>query len=225
MIIEQTYPGIDDVKKHFYALLEAFQDKRYIKINGKNLFAIFCPDRLENSKIFMETWRELASKEDAPDFYFVAIQNSPLSSWNLDYDAFTTNPPCAFRHLQKKIEKIIFNGRKYELRPEGPNVFSYKEYVERVFPAPFMDENSFPCVVPNWDNTPRTKNNGFVYVGSTPALYKRHLQKAVDFIDSRDEEEKIIFIKSWNEWAEGNYLEPDCIHGLKYLEATLSAVL
>ncbi|MCK4664404.1 MAG: glycoside hydrolase family 99-like domain-containing protein [Bacteroidales bacterium] len=31
-------------------------------------------------------------------------------------------------------------------------------------------------------------------------------------------EKKIIFIKSWNEWAEGNYLEPDLQWGARYLE-------
>ena len=32
-------------------------------------------------------------------------------------------------------------------------------------------------------------------------------------------DEQILFIKSWNEWAEGNYLEPDAEYGVAKLEA------
>jgi len=28
----------------------------------------------------------------------------------------------------------------------------------------------------------------------------------------------IVFLKSWNEWGEGNYMEPDLKYGKKYIE-------
>ena len=40
----------------------------------------------------------------------------------------------------------------------------------------------------------------------------------------KPKEERIVFLKSWNEWAEGNYMEPDLKFGRGYLEALLKAI-
>ena len=39
------------------------------------------------------------------------------------------------------------------------------------------------------------------------------------------EEENLVFINAWNEWGEGNHLEPDLKHGHGYLEATRQALI
>jgi hypothetical protein len=38
------------------------------------------------------------------------------------------------------------------------------------------------------------------------------------------EQRRIVFIKAWNEWAEGNYLEPDSLSGHAYLDVVRSVV-
>ena len=40
-IFEQKYPGVEDYRVHFYRLLDAFKDRRYIKVEGRLLFVIF----------------------------------------------------------------------------------------------------------------------------------------------------------------------------------------
>ena len=87
----------------------------------------------------------------------------------------------------------------------------------------------FPNVTMGWDSSPRTiqsdsfDNLGYPYMpileGNTPAAFQRALESAKQFLDKGELKEKILTINAWNEWTEGSYLEPDMIHGYKYLEA------
>ena len=88
ILIQQTYPGKEDHVAHFYSLLPAFTDHRYINVNGKKLFFIFSPKELEQPRLFIDTWRELAIKEGLGGFHFVAMHMWP--DWqpgNEGYDA------------------------------------------------------------------------------------------------------------------------------------------
>ena len=73
--------------------------------------------------------------------------------------------------------------------------------------------------MPMWDNTARRDNKGMIFHKSTPALYKNWLQDVIVEANERtDVEDKLIFINAWNEWGEGNYLEPDLKYGRGWLE-------
>jgi len=58
-----------------------------------------------------------------------------------------------------------------------------------------------------------------VFHGATPARFRGQVRKAVELLAARPDEHRILFVKSWNEWAEGNHLEPDRVHGRAWLEA------
>jgi len=51
-------------------------------------------------------------------------------------------------------------------------------------------------------------------------LYGSFLENAIARARDFAEEEQIVFINAWNEWAEGCHLEPDMKNGRKFLEAT-----
>ena len=108
-------------------------------------------------------------------------------------------------------------------RPQLPQIYSYEAFVLNAFPEKTRRADFYPCVVPNWDNTPRSGLNGLVLHGSTPELYAEHLCEAVGLVADRTPDQRVVFIKSWNEWAETNYLEPDLRWGNAYLENTLRA--
>jgi hypothetical protein len=116
------------------------------------------------------------------------------------------------RYLTTKL-KLALQGNKHEL-----TIWDYKDILGillRQKPVEWMD---FPSVLPNWDNTPRSGMRGLVFHGATPELFRQLLHRAISRVSDRESEERIVFLKAWNEWAEGNYVEPDLKWGRAWLE-------
>lgn len=243
MLMEQTYPGLADYEAHFYEVLKAFEDDRYIKIDGKPLFIIYRPKKLPDSKLFTDYWRELAVKSGLKGIYFMGTGFEP--TWIPEkngFDASIIINPDFTRGVSPKLiapqiwpkstsfdklyNKIVTLSTKN--LPEGkrqiPFVYSYETAIKNAFLKDDVKYEHYPCIFPNWDNTPRSGVNGRVFYGSTPELFRIHLKEALEIVKSQPEEKRIIFIRSWNEWAEGNYLEPDLQVGRGYLEVIKNEV-
>jgi len=220
VLIQQTYPGMDDHRRHFDTLLPAFHDKRYLKVDGKPLFVVYNPMDLPDSPRVMEFWRNLATKAGLSGLFLVAEHRMP--DWDpkfYGYDAsvIINLPPRRhewvpwsqpIRKLRGKIDQ--WRGR--------PKVYLYEHIMDGLVTERVPGIVNFPCVIPNWDNTPRSGRNGLVLHGSTPELFRRHLRRAIDRVRDLPRQHRIVFVKSWNEWAEGNHLEPDVRYGLGYLQ-------
>ena len=231
-LMEQTYPGAKDEESHFYALLEAFHDKRYLKIEGKPVFLIYKPYMLPNPENFLDHWRNLAVKEGLPGIYFVG--NARNIYWHYEDDGFDGmtphNPGFSVWHVFypdaegiKRVYGSRFHHQKF-VHPyikyyPGPELISYEDYIKIGIHDLRKEMDEFPCIMPNWDNTARSGKNGWVFVDSNPALFQLHLRDAINSVAEKPYEKRLVFIKSWNEWAEGNYLEPDAKFGKGYLEA------
>ena len=87
--------------------------------------------------------------------------------------------------------------------------FDKKEYV-------------IPTLMPNWDHSPRSGGNSVILHNSTPEAFEQHCETVLNVV--KDKENKIIFLKSWNEWGEGNYMEPDLKYGKGYIHALAKAL-
>ena len=141
----------------------------------------------------------------------------------LGYDALMISPPFGTttnaRSFVNEATRLVWKIRR-SLSLGGPRIVEYSEAIKHLIPdlSQFNCE-AYPCVYPNWDNTPRKGRKGVVLQNSTPELFEEHLRDALSSLDSRADDHKIVFLKSWNEWAEGNYLEPDTKWGLQYLKA------
>jgi Glycosyltransferase WbsX len=229
----QTYPGKEDYKAHFEVVVEAFADDRYMKVYGKPIFLIFLPVDLPNSIEFTDYWRELADKAGFPGLYLIGLSSD--TSWNPQqhgFDAFTSHPPkdvldripntIVDRVLLKICKKNMKQTLK-ELLPI-PNIYKYDRAIDYMIPNVIFKEKFYPSIIPNWDNTPRNGINGIVIQGHNPELFRKHLNAGIRYVEQREPEQKILFVKSWNEWAEGNYLEPDRRFGKAFLEVVQNEI-
>jgi hypothetical protein len=205
VLIEQTYPGPDDDRAHFESLLPAFSDPRYVRIGGKPLFFVYQPGSLPEPAGFVERWQAMAEAAGFGGLYLVAcLGESPYRSQVADgFDAGVLfRLPFVRTNIAKVRERLIARGLA-----RGPRRFPYAETLADP-PVEFTGQIA-PAVYPNWDNTPRSGRLGAVATGATPERFAAHVRRGLELASALPEGEQMLVIKSWNEWAEGNYLEPD----------------
>lgn len=235
-LIEQKYFGKEDIKKHFTYLLKAFSDERYMKVDEKPIFQILTPKDLPNSIEITDSFRELAYKHGLKGLFLVAGYRA-AEGWNPlknGFDAVVSSKFVSALHHKSRFSlnwlinrvlhtKLLSENEKLQsFFKRYYRVLDYKEVIDNLKIEEDFPYDYYPCVIPNWDNTPRSGIKGYVLTNSTPDLFKAHLTEAVDYVQKYAPQHQIVFIKSWNEWAEGNYLEPDKKYGTKYLEVIKS---
>lgn len=236
-LIEQLYPGLADYIDHFNYLISAFRDPRYIKIEGRPVFHVYMPLDIPDLPLFVDTFRTCAVNAGLPGIYLLAT-NCP-EDWNPLEHGFDGVVPNEFQRVRYYASKRVVRERhsflgKVETKirmalgekkigdRNKPYVIPYEKATKLISKWKSTSYDNFPLVLPDWDNSARAGNNSLVLHGSTPHLWKKHLKQAIDFVQDRPPEKQMVFVKSWNEWAEGNYLEPDSKWGKAYLEVIKS---
>ena len=56
------------------------------------------------------------------------------------------------------------------------------------------------------------------------AFFKEATVDICAFVLTNQKNNKLIMLKSWNEWGEGNYMEPDIKYGRGYINALRKAI-
>jgi lipopolysaccharide biosynthesis protein len=221
ILIEQTYPGPDDHRRHFEVLLPAFTDARYLRVAGKPLFGVVFPADLPEPRAVAEQWQALAIRAGLPGLYLVCMTHDPaLDPRSIGFDAaIVTRLHDIYGEPSTRLERLKARVRASLYRRGVPMILPYVDMAAAQIPPLVPGVVHHPCVIPNWDNTPRSGRRGHVFYGSTPDRFRNHVMDAVARIRATPDREPLLFVKSWNEWAEGNYLEPDRRFGRAYLEA------
>lgn len=248
VLMTQTYIESEYVD-HFYDVLPAFKDERYITVDGKPLFYVFDPLSIPDPQKFISIWQDLANKNGIPGIYFIGYttnifmhkdygkgaptipnpNESPLPLYktiiNKGFDG--VNPSGIMRAEFKSKSAFSYAIRKFiakYLKIEYPQRYSYAKIIQNLFMKDDEEAYVYPLLLSTWDCTPRRGKTAEVFHGATPALFKKQVEKVVDMVKDRDFEHRIVFLKSWNEWGEGNYMEPDLEHGHGFLEALSSVI-
>lgn len=194
ILLKQEYGNEKDWRKHFDYLIPFFQDDRYIKKNGAPIFIIHKPDSITCLPQMIEKWNLWAKEYGWEKIFFVGTNTygSGMDSY-LQLEAnYSDKGGQAFQVDYEKIcEDIIANAIK-------------------------AGEKTYLCGTTGYDDTPRRGVAGEVMINSSPKSFYS-LMKALFYI-SEQKGNEYIFVNAWNEWGEGNYLEPDKKHGTAYLE-------
>jgi len=226
VLISMDYSAEDD-RNHIHMLLPWFADKRYIKEDGKPFILIYrasnMPDPLQTTTI----WREEAKKFGFDDLYICNVESTVRDQKDPSIDGFDASvefqpdwslfyqllhrDPISYVLIKLGLISDVFRKNK---------VLPYKTLVKRALSKKEPDYLRFPCVTPSWDNSCRKKDRCHILINSTPEIYGDWLKEVI----RRNYSKSFIFINAWNEWAEGNHLEPDQKNGTGYLDATLEAV-
>lgn len=230
ILIEQTYPGEDDYINYFNYLLPFFNDERYIKVENKPMFHIYRLKQIPDFEFFQELFNKCAIKNGFDGIYFVetGMDNEPTTNsvsaivgldifHNMRYNNETLFSKNSILGRIEYRLKFLFGYTDQVGARKKPLIADYGKGTDQMV-VKFPHKKYISCVFPNWDNSPRSGTKSLVFKNSSPDKWKIHLIKAVKELKKNPQNPPFLIIKSWNEWAEGNYLEPDSVYGRKWLE-------
>ena len=230
-LMEQKYSDEDDIA-HLRWLARAFQDTRYLRVQGKPLFLVYRARALANPQRSTALWRAEAQRLGLGELFLCRVESNFADERGdpraLGFDAAVEFQPDVFQLGAPKRR-----GKFWDLaRRRGwsawayinDHYWAYGDVVQRMLQKPIPAYPYFPGITPRFDNTPRRKREAHILQGATPALYEKWLRAIVARLETRAPDERLVFINAWNEWAEGAHLEPDARYGRQFLEATRRAL-
>jgi len=223
ILAKQDYSAEDDLD-HAQALMPALADPRCITVDGRPLFLIYRPKDLPDPQRTTETFRKTCLQNGLPEPYLVGVNAHcrNIDSRYLGFDlTLNFRPqlgtlPGAFQEgpslgkLLRNLRQGIFSSRLA--------IYEYEDAIRHMENG-MRDIPIIPSIFVGWDNTPRRGDKSIVVRDTTPQRFERYLAETIAKAEPVGADGKLVFINAWNEWAEGNHLEPDQKFGRGFLEA------
>lgn len=244
MIMKMEYSK-EDYVRHFNYVLPAFRDPRYITVDGKPLFAVWAPHHIPDAREFIDLWQQLARENGLPGIHFVGHTDNAgkgLPEQAADYYSADKAKEYYQAVLDLGFDAVMSSGyRRAVALLQGKTRMMWRMLSGKTFAPTYskMDysrlmanyyvpedagENIYPTLLPQWDRTPRAGKNSEIVVDSTPARFQETVETAIELIRQKEPEHQLLFLKAWNEWGEGDYVEPDQKFGHGWLQAIRNAI-
>lgn len=244
MIMKMEYSR-EDYVRHFNYLLPAFRDPRYIKVDGKPLFAVWAPRNILDGREFIDLWQKLAQESGLKGIHFVGQTDNTgkaLSGKKANYYSADMAKDYYKSVLDMGFDAVMSQGyRRAVALAQGRakmmlkllSFISFMPTYSKIDYGRLMDnyyveedrwENVYPTLLPQWDRTPRAGSKTEIVTGTSPEKFQHYTEQAIRLIANKQPEHQILFLKAWNEWGEGDYVEPDEKFGHGWLQAIRNAI-
>lgn len=230
LIAEQLYPGVEDDIAHFNYCLPAFKDHRYMTVDGKPIFFIWAPAKHTHVKEFIELWQKLAKEKGFPGIHFIGNSTgrevTPDKVLAMGFDAVCCNRmwSAEAKVVGSKWRRRLTSLLSYWLGGITLSRYDYAKVMKYMNSEDDKQENFYPTILPGYDRSPRAGRAAQIYYNSTPEAFKKHVHDTLEYVKDKQDDHKIVILKSWNEWGESNYMEPDRKYGHAYLDALADEV-
>ena len=219
ILAELKYGDKEEWKKHFEYLLPFFKDDRYIKHDGKPVFCINKPDNDSETIVKMCEYMDKLSLE----YGFKGIEFVANKTYrNVKLDSQYIFQPLSTHTFLKKGLSYLHN--IYVKRTKKLSVYDYdKEWNSILKDAEkYANDDVYYSGFVRFDDTPRRGNMARIIQNDSPEKFKKYFRKLMAL--AKKNQKEYIFLFAWNEWGEGNYLEPDEENKYKYLKALSEAI-
>ena len=188
------------------------------------MFGVFDPKHFEDFNTFKQVWNSLAKKNGLIGFEFFAYSSTREKleiAKSKEYDCFVYEAMMdAIKHKDHKRFSIGWLKDYVKVRLHKPLMMtSYAKYAKEAIQRFQELDEVIPCIDPMFDHSPRSKGLGQILDKNDPKLWGELCNDVSKLVESNPmNPDKFVFIKAWNEWGEGNYMEPDARFGKAYIE-------
>lgn len=203
-----------------------FWRENYLRIDGKIYFVLWDLEKfagglggVDGARMVLNDWRARVRQAGLGEMMFAAVPKGDPSK------------ACKLMHALGVESALRYS---WPVNDDNFPAEDYDEFLRDGIATFQKDTDSMDLpmsitVSTGWDSSPRTVQSdmydkiGYPFMtcitGGTPEKFEQGLRAAREFAQSDRFTGHMITLSTWNEWTEGNYLEPDTKFGYGYLEA------